>query len=93
MLAVKHYDVRISSSDNDIILERTGPDNAITVTFDYMADHSIIMLKINITVVDINEQRSESSVTVRNISDMSNIIYSKYLCISSSTMLKNTNHK
>ena len=81
MVAVKHYDVRISSSDDDIMLERTVPDNAITVTFDYMADHSIITLKINITVVDINGQRSESSVTVRNISDMSNIIYSKYLCM------------
>ena len=85
MVAVKHYDVRISFSDDDIMLERTVTDNAITVTFYNTADHSIITLKINITVVDINGQRSESSVTMRNISDMSNIIHSKYICTSIAT--------
>ena len=64
MVAVKHYDVRISSSDGEIMLERTESDNEITFVLD---DDLIITLEINITVVNINGQRSESSVVERNI--------------------------
>ena len=64
MVAVKHYDVRISSIDGEMILERNEPDNATTFMLDYVDDQSVI---INITVVDLNGQRSESSVVERNI--------------------------
>ena len=57
MVAVKHYDVRISSSDGEMMLERTEPDHAITFMFEYVGSHSIITFKINITVTDINGQR------------------------------------
>ena len=40
--------------------------------FNYMDDHSIITLEINITIVDINKQRSESSVIEINIKDKPN---------------------
>ena len=65
MVAVKHYDVRISSSDGEMMLERTEPDHATTFMFDYVDYYSII--KINITVIDINGQRSNSSVVERSI--------------------------
>ena len=67
MVAVKHYLVRISSSDSEIMLERTEPDHARTFMFDYVGSHSIITFKINITVIDINGQRSNSSVVERTI--------------------------
>ena len=67
MVAVGHYEVRISSSDSEIILERTVQDNATTFMYDYMDDNLIITISINITVVAINGQRSESSVVERNI--------------------------
>ena len=82
MVAVEHYDVRISSSDGEIMLERTMPDNEITFMFDYMPldDDLIIIFSINITVVDINGQRSESSVVERNITIMNtSSISSKYI--------------
>ena len=71
MVAVKHYDVRISSNDSEMMIERTEPDVSITLLFGYVDDHSAITLKFNITVIDINGQRSESSVVERNITDMS----------------------
>ena len=79
MVAVEHYDVRISYSDGKI-LERTVPDNATTFMFDYMDDDLIITFNINITVVDINGQRSESSVVKRNITGthIPNKVSSKY---------------
>ena len=70
MVAVKHYDVRISSIDGEIILERIEPDNATTFMFDNVDYHSFVTFKINITVIDINGQRSESSVVDRNITDI-----------------------
>ena len=79
MVAVKHYDVRISSSDGEMMLERTEPDYATTVMFDYVGNHSIITFKINITVIDINGQRSNSSVVERSIFDMPNIRSSKFI--------------
>ena len=79
MVAVKHYDVRISSSDGEMMLERTEPDHAITFMFDYVDDLSIITFKINITVIDINGQRSNSSVVERSISNMPNIRSSKFI--------------
>ena len=72
MVAVERYDVSISysSSDGEIIQERTVPDNAATFIFDYMDDDLIVTLSINIAVVNINGQRSESSVVERNITSM-----------------------
>ena len=72
MVEVKHYDVRINSSDVEMMLERTEPDNATTFMFDYVGDHSVITFKINITVIDINGKRSDSTVVKRNISFMPN---------------------
>ena len=79
MVAVKHYDIKISSSGGELLLERTVTDNVTTFMLDYMDDHSEILLKINITVVDINGQRSEASVVERSISDMPDIISSTYI--------------
>ena len=79
MVTVKHYDVRISSNDSEMILERTEPDHVTTFIFDYVDDRSVITFKINITVIDINGQRSNSSVVERSISDMPNIRSSKFI--------------
>ena len=68
MVAVKHYDVRIKSSDGEMMLEINETDNKATFMFDHLDNHSIIIFKINITVIDINGQRSYSSVVERNIS-------------------------
>ena len=78
MVAVKHYDVRVNSGDGETILERTVPDNTTTFMFYYMDD---VTFSINITVVDINGQRSESSVVERNITSMHipNNLSSKYM--------------
>ena len=78
MVAIKHYDVRISSSDGEIMLERAESDNEITFMLD---DDLIITLKVNVTVVNINGQRSESSVVERSIASMHipNKVYSKYI--------------
>ena len=70
MVAVEHYEVRISSSDGEIILERIVPDNATTFMFDHMDDDLIATFNISVTVVNINGQRSESSVVERNITGM-----------------------
>ena len=80
MVAVEHYDVRISSSDGEILLERTEPDNEITFMLD---DNLMITLKINITVVDINGQRSESAVVERYITGVHipNEVPSKYIAV------------
>ena len=78
MVAVKHYDVRINYSDGEIILERTVQDNAATFMLDYMDDDLIITFNVSITVVNINGQRSESSVVERNITSMRSIS-SKYM--------------
>ena len=67
MVAVEHYEVRISSSDGKIILERIVPHDTTTFTFDYMDDDLIVIFNISVTVVNINGQRSESSVVERNI--------------------------
>ena len=42
MVAVKHYDVRISSIDGEVMVERIVPGNAMTFTFDYVDDRSVI---------------------------------------------------
>ena len=78
MVAVEHYEVRISSSDGEIILERTVQDNAATFMLDYMDDDQIITFNVSITVVNINGQRSESSIVERNITSMHNVS-SKYM--------------
>ena len=70
MVAVEHYQVRISYSDGKIVLERTVQDNAATFLFDNVDDDMIITFNVSITVVDINGQKSESSVVERNITNM-----------------------
>ena len=70
MVEVKHYDVRISSTDDEILLERNVSDNATTYMFDYVDDHPVITLNISITAVDINGRKSESSVVERSITGM-----------------------
>ena len=77
MVAVKYYDVRIGSSDGEMMLEINETDNKATFMFDHVDNHSII--KINITVIDINGQRSNSSVVERSISDVTISIASKYI--------------
>ena len=61
------------------MLERNDsePDHATT----FMYGNSIITFKINIIVIDINGQRSNSSVVERSISDMPNIRSSKLIAI------------
>ena len=81
MVAVKHYDVRISSSDGKMVMERTEPNHAITFMFNYTDDRSVITFVINITVIDINGQRSYSSVVERSIFNMPNIISSKFVFV------------
>ena len=76
MVAAQHYDVRINSSDGGVMLKDIT--NVTTVLFDYVDNHSVVTFKVNITVVDINGQRSESTV-IEIIIEMSNIISSKYI--------------
>ena len=90
MVAVKHYDVRISSSDGEMMLERTEPDHVITFMFDYVGSHSIIIFKINITVTDINGQRSNSSVVERSIYNMPNIRSSKFMAMHNHNSIMHT---
>ena len=63
------------------MLERTVQDNAATFMLDYVDDDLIITFNINITVVDINGQRSESSVVEKNITSthIPNNLSSKYI--------------
>ena len=70
MIAVKHYDVKISSSDGEMMLESTEPDHAITFMFDYVDDHLVINFTISIMVIDINGQRSNSIVVERSIDNI-----------------------
>ena len=65
-----------SSNDGRMMIERNETYIAMTFMFDYANDRSVITFYISITVVDINGQRSDSSVIERSISDM---ISSKYI--------------
>ena len=75
MVAVKHYDVRISSSDGEMMIGIIEPDNATTFMFDYVDDQLVITFKINITVIDIYGKRSESSVVEGTFTDVSTELF------------------
>ena len=64
MLAIKYYDVQIYSGEGEVLSEKT--DNT-TILFDHLDNHTRITYTVNITVVDIKEQRSDASVTNRTI--------------------------
>ena len=61
MLPIKHYEVRINSSDGKVVPKEVV--NETTLVFDDMDKQSKITYTVNITVVDINRQMSSSTVT------------------------------
>ena len=64
MLAVKHYDVRISNKDQIISQKLYNTTNFL---FDYSDYHLNFTLIINIAVIDIKGQRSNSTVISKTI--------------------------
>jgi len=70
MLAIQYYDVRITSSKDEIASRRI--DNATAFSFEYLDNHSNIKFTVNITVFDIKGQNSNSSVIVKTF-DMQNV--------------------
>ena len=66
MLALKCYHVKIISSEGEMILERNVTET--TVVFQHLDYSPSIVFIVNITVVDIKEQRSSSTVTMKTIS-------------------------
>ena len=75
MLAIKHYDVRITSSKGEVISEKV--DNT-TVVFDHLDNHSAITYTVSITVVDIKGQRSITTVTEMTIGTQNITILGKH---------------
>ena len=65
MLPVQYYDVKIISSDGEIISMQN--DNATTLMFEHLENQSNITFTVNITVIDIKGLRSASSVVVKTI--------------------------
>ena len=65
MLALKYYYVKIISSEGEIVLERIV--NETTVVFQYLDYSPSITFIVNISVIDIEEQRSNSTVTMKTI--------------------------
>ena len=64
MLTTKHYDVRISNEDEVISHKIYNTTNFIFAHSDY---HLSFTININITVIDIKEQRSNSTVITKTI--------------------------
>jgi len=62
MLAIQYYDVRITSSEGEIV---SRIDNATVFSFQYLDNQSNIKFTINITVFDIKGQNSNSTVIVK----------------------------
>ena len=75
MFAVKHYDVIISSKDQIISQKLYNTTNFLFEHSDYHLNFTLIM---NITVIDIKGQRSNSTVITKTIG-FPNIISSKYM--------------
>ena len=75
MLAVKHYDVRISNKDEEISQNFYNRTNFLFEHLDNRLNFTLIM---NITVIDIKGQRSNSTVITKTIG-FQNIISSKYM--------------
>ena len=80
MLAIKHYDVRISSSKGEVLSEK---NDSTTVIFDHLDNHSTITYTVSITVVDIKGQRSIPTVTEMTIGIQNVPICSKQLHVTS----------
>ena len=74
MLAVKHYDVRISN-ENEAISQNIY--NTTNFLFEHSEYHLNFTLIINITVIDIKGQRSNSTVITKTIDKTIGIISSK----------------
>jgi len=77
MLAIQYYDVRITSSEGEIVSRRI--DNAKAFSFEYLDNHSNIEFTVNITVFDIKGQNSNSAVIVKTFG-MQNEICNKGSC-------------
>ena len=75
MLAVKHYDVRVSNKD-EVISQNIY--NATNFIFEHSEYHLHFTLNINITVIDIKGQRSNSTIITKTIG-IQNIVSSKYM--------------
>ena len=75
MLAVKHYDVRISNKDEEISQNFYNRTNFL---FEHLDNRLNFTLIINITVIDIKGQRSNSTAITKTIG-FQNIISSKYM--------------
>ena len=65
MLPLKYYYVEIISSEEEIVMERNVSET--TVVFQPLDISPSITFIVNITVVDIEEQRSNSTVTMETI--------------------------
>ncbi len=63
MFAIKHYDVRVYSGEVEVLSEKT---DKTTLLFDHLDNDTKITYTINITVVDIKEQRSNATVIIYN---------------------------
>ena len=66
MLPIKLYDVRIDSSDSKSEIVSKQIFNALTLSFEHMDKQFIV----NITVVDIIGQRSNSIITEKTAQDV-----------------------
>ena len=75
MLATKHYDVRISIEDEVISHKIYNTTNFLFEHSDY---HLSFTFNISITVIDIEGQRSNSTVITKTIG-IQNITSSKYM--------------
>ena len=71
MSAIKHYDVRITSNEGEIVSRRI--DNETTFSFEYLENHTNTEFTVNITVFDIMGQSSNSAVIVKTFG-MQNVI-------------------
>ena len=67
MLPLKYYYVEIVSSEGEIVLERNVNETAVTVVFQHLDYSPRITFIVNISVIDIEEQRSNSTVTMKTI--------------------------
>ena len=70
MLPIDYYDVRINSTEHEIVSERIH--DKTTFPFEYSNNHSSITFRVNITIVDVKGQRSNSTTFIE--------IFGKYVC-------------
>ena len=70
MLAIDYYDVKINSTEREIVSEIIH--NKTTLSFEYSNNHSSITFRVNVTVVDVKGQRSNSTTFTE--------IFGMYVC-------------